>query len=68
MLASYFSPARVHGMEADQRRFANELIDAVQASGECDYVASFAQHFPASIFLQIMGMPEVFDSEYKGSR
>ncbi|MGB8403188.1 MAG: cytochrome P450 [Mycobacterium sp.] len=58
VLAGYFSPSRIRGMATDQRRFANELIDAVQASGECDYIASFGQHFPASIFLQIMGMPE----------
>jgi cytochrome P450 len=57
LLGGYFSPKRVADMESDQRGFANRLIDAVQPAGECEFMASFAQVFPTTIFLQIMGMP-----------
>ncbi|MCW2622556.1 MAG: putative cytochrome [Frankiales bacterium] len=57
LLGRYFSPKRVLDMEADQRGFANSLIDAFEQRGECEFIADFAQVFPTTIFLQIMGMP-----------
>lgn len=57
LLGAYFSPVRVKKMKDDQRRFVNELIDRFQTRGEVDFMAEFAQVFPTTIFLQIMGMP-----------
>jgi cytochrome P450 len=44
-------------MAGDKRRLADEIIDAVAAQGECDFVDAVARVFPSTIFLQIMGMP-----------
>jgi cytochrome P450 len=57
VLGSYFSPGRVERLEDDQRRFARELIERFRARGECDFYTEFANAFPATIFLQIMGLP-----------
>jgi cytochrome P450 len=63
LLGSYFSPKRVADLEEDQRRFAAGLIDGFQQSGSCEFMGDFAQIFPTTIFLQIMGMPtEQLDS------
>jgi cytochrome P450 len=57
VLGAYFSPGRVERLEEDQRRFARELIAGFQAKGECDFYKDFAEVFPTTIFLQIMGLP-----------
>jgi cytochrome P450 len=57
VLGSYFSPGRVELLEEDQRRFARELIEGFRARGNCDFYSEFAQVFPTTIFLQIMGLP-----------
>jgi cytochrome P450 len=57
LLGGYFSPKRVKDMEADQHRFAGDLIERFRARGECEFMGEFAQVFPTTIFLQIMGMP-----------
>jgi cytochrome P450 len=57
VLGSYFSPGRVERLEEDQRRFARELIEGIRAKGECDFYKEFAEVFPTTIFLQIMGLP-----------
>src|SRR4051794_25046029 len=57
VLGSYFSPKRVKDMKDDQSRFAGELIETFRSRGECEFMGEFAQVFPTTIFLQIMGMP-----------
>src|SRR5215203_5992982 len=58
LLGGYFSPKRVKDMKADQYRFAGDLIEKFQTRGEVEFMSEFAQVFPTTIFLQIMGMPE----------
>jgi len=57
LLGGYFSPKRVKDMKGDQHQFAADLVDRFQARGECEFMSEFAQVFPTTIFLQIMGMP-----------
>lgn len=57
LLGGYFSPGRTKSMEADQHRLAAELVAGLKPKGECDFVREFAQVFPSTIFLGIMGMP-----------
>ena len=57
LMGAWFSPGRVKGMAEEQRQLAAQLIDPIAARGECDFVADFAEIFPTTIFLQIMGMP-----------
>jgi cytochrome P450 len=64
LLGEYFSPGRVRAMLADQHALAVALIEEIKQKGECDFVADFAQVFPSTIFLQIMGMPRAKLSEF----
>src|SRR5215203_7556227 len=57
LLGGYFSPKRVKDMKGDQHQFAGDLIEKFRARGECEFMSDFAQVFPTTIFLQIMGMP-----------
>ncbi|HVU71407.1 MAG TPA: cytochrome P450 [Mycobacteriales bacterium] len=57
VLGSYFSPGRVEKQAEAQRAFARELIEDFRAKGECDFYADFAEVFPTTIFLQILGLP-----------
>lgn len=57
LLAEYFSPRRVKQAEAQHRAFAVDLIEKFKDNGRCDFYADFAAVFPATIFLQIMGLP-----------
>lgn len=57
VLGLYFSPKRVQSLEQGQRAFACDLIEKFRASGSCDFYTDFAEVFPTTIFLQIMGLP-----------
>ncbi len=57
VLAEYFSPGRVKGMQEEQHRLAGELIDKLKAQGGCEFVTQMARVFPSIVFLNIMGMP-----------
>ena len=57
LLGSYFSPGRVEALEDAQRAFAAELIEGFRADGQCDFYKRFAEVFPTTIFLQILGLP-----------
>lgn len=56
-LGPLFSPARIAQMEQSVRDRAVELIEAIKDRGECDFMADFAQQFPTSIFVELMGLP-----------
>ncbi|MDT5045860.1 MAG: hypothetical protein QOG75_1713, partial [Mycobacterium sp.] len=57
VLADYFSPGRVKGMQSEQHRLVGELVDKLKPEGECDFVSQLARVFPSIVFLNIMGMP-----------
>jgi cytochrome P450 len=57
LLAPYFSPREAARWEGRIRDRAVELIEAVAASGRCDFTADFAFRYPTTIFLEIMGLP-----------
>ena len=56
LLASWFSPGAVAKLEDKVRMRCTTLIDGLKDRGECDYVRDFAQQYPTSIFLDIMGL------------
>lgn len=56
-LGPLFAPARIAEMEQSVRDRAIELIEAIKDRGECDFMADFAQQFPTSIFVELMGLP-----------
>jgi cytochrome P450 len=52
-----FSPNRLKLLDGEIRDTAHRLIDRFAARGECEFVSDFAQPFPVSIFLKLMGLP-----------
>lgn len=56
-LMRQFTPGRILAMEAGIRAFTNELIDAVEANGRCEFVEAMAEPLPIKIFMRLMGMP-----------
>ena len=58
LLDPLFAPKRMDEQEDDITRRANGLIDQFIDSGECNFTEEFAEVFPSSVFLGLMGLPE----------
>lgn len=56
-LAPLFAPGAVERLDATVRHRAVELIDGLVERGSIDFMADFAQRFPTTIFLELMGLP-----------
>jgi cytochrome P450 len=56
-LGPLFAPGAVERQEDTIRQRAIDLIDGIVAKGSCDFIAEFAQRFPTTIFLEMMGLP-----------
>ena len=57
-LNPYFAPNAIRRMEADVRATCVALIERFRKTGRCDFVAEFALHFPTTVFMQMMGLPQ----------
>jgi cytochrome P450 len=58
LLDPLFAPKRMDEQEADITRRVNGFIDAFVDEGECNFTEEFAELFPSSVFLGLMGLPE----------
>jgi cytochrome P450 len=58
LLDPLFAPRRMDEQEEDITRRVNVLIDAFIERGECNFSEEFAELFPTSVFLGLMGLPE----------
>jgi cytochrome P450 len=58
LLDPLFSPKRMDEQEADITRRVNHYMDAFADRGECNFSEEFAELFPSSVFLGLMGLPE----------
>jgi len=58
-LGPLFSPKTAEHLEGKIRQRAIEFVDEILAegSGETEFMAEFAQRFPTTIFLELMGLP-----------
>src|SRR3978361_848851 len=67
-LGPLFSPGAVERLESTVRQRAIDIIDGIVArsatseatgkeQGSCDFMADFANRFPTSIFLEMIGLP-----------
>jgi cytochrome P450 len=57
LLAPVFSPARMSALEDKVRQRAAELIDGFAGAGHCDFKRDFAEPYPTTIFMELMGLP-----------
>jgi cytochrome P450 len=58
LLDPLFSPKRMDEQEEDITRRVNHFIDQFIDRGECNFSEEFAELFPTSVFLGLMGLPE----------
>lgn len=58
-LGPLFSPKNIQKLEDKIREGAIKLVEKIQAegSGTTEYMEEFAQQFPTTIFLELMGLP-----------
>jgi cytochrome P450 len=58
LLDPLFAPRRMEEQEEDITARVNGFIDAFIDQGECNFSEEFADIFPASVFLGLLGLPE----------
>ena len=58
LLDPLFAPKRMDEQEEDITRRVNGFIDSFIDRGECNFTEEFAELFPSSVFLGLMGLPE----------
>src|SRR5438105_1130444 len=58
LLDPLFAPKRMDEQEEDITRRVNNLVDTFVDRGECNFTEEFADLFPSSVFLGLMGLPE----------
>ncbi|HEY7106346.1 MAG TPA: cytochrome P450 [Acidimicrobiia bacterium] len=58
LLDPLFAPRVMDQQEEDITRRVNGFIDAFIDRGECNFTEEFAEVFPSSVFLGLMGLPE----------
>ena len=58
IISAGFTQRRVQDHEPYLRRKVNDLIDAVAARGECDFVREIATPLPMHMIAELMGLPE----------
>jgi cytochrome P450 len=57
ILDPLFAPKRMDEQEADITSRVNHFIDGFVEKGECNFTEEFAELFPSSVFLGLMGLP-----------
>lgn len=58
LLDPLFAPKRMEEQEEDITARVNGFIDGFIDRGECNFTEEFAELFPASVFLGLLGLPE----------
>ena len=58
LLDPLFAPKRMDEQEVDITRRVNGFIDTFIDRGECNFTEEFAELFPSSVFLGLIGLPE----------
>ncbi|MFF7651218.1 cytochrome P450 [Streptomyces sp. NPDC007983] len=58
LVAKAFTPGRVEKLRAPVRRVAGELLDAIEAEGRADLLATYAGQLPIIVICDLLGVPE----------
>ena len=56
--STLFRPSVVDGWRPVMREVAERLVDEFRHAGTCEFVAQFANLYPAHVFARIIGLPE----------
>ena len=66
LLDPLFSPKRVAALEPRIRDLARSLVDAVVDDRACNFNAAFADPYPSTVFLELLGLPVSRAREFIG--
>jgi cytochrome P450 len=64
LLNAPLAPGAVRARTGQIRAQAVSLIDDLAPRGGCDFLADFAQNFPTTIFMNVMGLPAEKTAEF----
>jgi cytochrome P450 len=53
-----FTPRMVERLHERVREVARDIVDGIQAKGECDFVVDVAAELPLQVIAEIMGVPQ----------
>jgi cytochrome P450 len=56
-LMKAFAPDAIKQMEANIRRLARGLIEAIVPKGRCEFIDAVGEPYPVTVFMNMMGMP-----------
>jgi cytochrome P450 len=56
--AESFRPKTLRTLQRDVTALAQRYVDAMVGRDECDFVADVAVHYPLSVILSLLGLPE----------
>jgi cytochrome P450 len=56
--STLFRPSVIDRWRPSMRGVAEHLVDGFRRAGECEFVAQFANLYPAHVFARIIGLPE----------
>lgn len=66
MLRPFFESKAIAPLEGRVTEWTEELLGAVIAAGECDFVASVASRLPVAVFMELFGFPMDRFDEFRG--
>jgi len=58
LVVKAFTPGRVEKLREPVRRVAGELLDAIEADGRADLLATYAGHLPIIVICDLLGVPD----------
>lgn len=58
LLAPFFKPTAINALSDSITRRVDDLLDTIIPNGRCEFNSEFARILPATIFLDIMGLPQ----------
>jgi cytochrome P450 len=67
LLNTPLAPGAVRSRTEQVRAFCVSLVEDLAPAGECDFLADFAQRFPTTIFMDLMGLPPDKTAEFIAS-
>jgi len=66
LLNAPLAPSSVRAREDQIRALCAALVDEIAPHGECDFLTAFAQRFPTTIFMDLMGLPADKTADFIG--
>ena len=65
MLQRHFTPRMIAEQTGQMQRWADELINAVVADGQCDFAEALGALYPVTVFMEMAGLPHERYREFR---